>query len=152
MVITVSDRASRGEYADRSGPAVAEEIRRVLPECSVQIEVVPDGIQPVQEAFRRHPDADWILTTGGTGPGPRDFTPEATRAYVDRPVEGIAEHLRARSLEETPHAVFSRGTAGMRGRQFVVNLPGSEKGARFCAKLLAPLLEHGTAMARGEGH
>ncbi len=151
-VITVSDRAYAGVYADRSGPAAAEEIRRALPECEVCVEVVPDGVEPLLAAFARHPDADWILTTGGTGPGPRDFTPEATRAFVDRPADGIAEYLRMRSLEETPHAVFSRATAGLKGRQFVVNLPGSEKGARFCARLLAPLLAHGAAMARGESH
>ena len=152
VVITVSDRVARGEYVDRSGPAVAEEIQRVLPDCSVQIEIVPDGVESVQQAFLRHPEADWILTTGGTGPGPRDHTPEATNLYIDRPVYGIAEYLRARSIEETPNAVFSRAIAGLRGRQFIINLPGSEKGARFCAKLLAPLLEHGTRMAHGESH
>jgi molybdenum cofactor synthesis domain-containing protein len=95
---------------------------------------------------------DWILTTGGTGPAPRDRTPEASRAFCDREMSGIAEYLRSRSLEETPNAVFSRSYAGMRGPVYVVNLPGSERAARFCAALLAPLLVNGTRMARGEGH
>lgn len=151
-VITVSDRASRGEYDDRSGPAIIETLDRLLPGIEWEREIVPDGVQTVYDALCRHPDADWIITTGGTGPSVRDQTPEATLQYCDRTVPGLAEYLRARSLEQTPFAVFSRGVAGMRGTQYVVNVPGSIKGAIFHAELLAPLLEHGTAMARGEGH
>lgn len=151
-VITVSDRASAGVYADRSGPAVVEVLRAALPGAGIATEIVPDGDESVLAALGRHPDADWILTTGGTGPAPRDRTPEATRAYCDRAMPGIADYLRSRSLEETPNAVFSRGEAGMRGFQYVVNFPGSEKAARFCAAVLAPLMEHGLKMARGEGH
>ncbi len=151
-VITVSDRASTGVYADRSGPAVLQVLRAALPGAELESEVVPDGEDSVGAALARHPDADWILTTGGTGPAPRDQTPEATRAYCDRAMSGIADWLRARSLEETPNAVFSRGEAGMKGRQYVVNFPGSEKAARFCASVLAPLMEHGLEMAHGEGH
>jgi molybdopterin adenylyltransferase len=151
-VITVSDRASKGVYADRSGPAVEEILAALLPGLALEREVVPDERPEILAALGRHPRADWILTTGGTGPAPRDVTPEATREYCDREMPGIAEHLRAKSLEQTPNAVFSRGTAGMRGAQYVVNFPGSEKAARLCARVLAPLLEHGAAMARGEGH
>ncbi len=151
-VVTVSDRAAAGVYADRSGPAIEECLRAALPEAEIEREVVPDGESSVLAALGRHPDADWIITTGGTGPSPRDRTPEATRAYCDRAMPGIAEYLRLRSLEETPNSVFSRGEAGMRGMQYVVNFPGSERAARFCAALLAPLLEHGVKMARGEGH
>ena len=151
-VITVSDRASAGVYADRSGPAVVETLKSVLPGADIEAEIVPDGEESVLAALSRHPEADWILTTGGTGPAPRDRTPEATRAYCDRSMPGIADYLRSRSLEETPNAVFSRGEAGMRGLQYVVNFPGSEKAARFCAAALAPLMEHGRKMARGEGH
>lgn len=151
-VITVSDRASAGTYADRSGPAVMEALRAALPEAGLESEIVPDGEESVLAALGRHPGADWILTTGGTGPSPRDRTPEATRAFCDRAMPGIADYLRLRSLEETPNAVFSRGEAGMRGLQYVVNFPGSEKAARFCATILAPLMEHGVKMARGEGH
>lgn len=151
-VITVSDRASRGEYEDKSGPAIMEIIRSELPDIELEYEVVPDGFALVLAALGRHPDADWILTTGGTGPAARDETPEATRAYIQKSMPGIAEYLRMRSLEETIFAVFSRGEAGMRGRQYIVNLPGSEKAARFCAKLLVPLLKHGVHMAEGGGH
>ena len=151
-VITVSDRASRGEYEDKSGPAIMEILRAELPGAELEYEVVPDGRDSVLAALCRHPDADWILTTGGTGPAPRDETPEATRAYIQKSMPGIAEYLRLKSLEETVFAVFSRGEAGMRGRQYIVNLPGSEKGARFCAKLLVPLLQHGVHMAEGGGH
>lgn len=151
-VITVSDRASRGEYEDLSGPAVVAEIRQAFADAVIETEIVPDGEDSVLAALERHPDSDWILTTGGSGTSPRDRTPEATRAYVDRTVPGLAEYLRQRSLEETPFAVFSRAEAGLRGAQYVVNLPGSCKGARFCARLLVPLLRHGVMMARGESH
>ena len=151
-VITVSDRASRGEYEDKSGPAILEIIKSELPDTELAYEVVPDGFTPVLMALQRHTDADWILTTGGTGPAPRDETPEATRAYINKSLPGIAEYLRMKSLEETPFAIFSRGEAGMRDRQYVVNLPGSEKGARFCTRLLVPLLKHGLDMAKGCGH
>jgi len=96
--------------------------------------------------------ADWILTTGGTGPAPRDRTPEAASAFCDRELPGIAEYLRSESLKETSNAVFSRLYAGMRGYVYVVNLPGSERAARFCANLIAPLMEHGINMAKGAGH
>jgi molybdopterin adenylyltransferase len=151
-VITVSDRASKGIYEDRSGPAIEVVLRELLPGVEVERDLVPDEKKDIISAFERHPTADWILTTGGTGPSPRDVTPEATMEWRDRAMPGIADWLRTKSLEETPHAVFSRGEAGMRGRQYVVNFPGSERAARSCAAWLAPLLEHGIKMARGEGH
>ena len=153
-VVTVSDRASAGVYADASGPAIEETLREILPGAEILRSIVSDGKEPVLAALERQAEdgADWILTTGGTGPAPRDLTPEATRAFCDREMPGIAEYLRAKSLEETPNAVFSRQYSGMRGAVFVVNLPGSERAARFCARLLAPLMEHGRRMARGEGH
>jgi molybdopterin adenylyltransferase len=139
-------------YADRSGPAIEEVLLAAVPGAEISRELVPDERGEILAALARHPEAEWILTTGGTGPSPRDVTPEATREHCDRLLPGIAEHLRTRSLEQTPTAVFSRGEAGMRRAQYVVNFPGSEKGARFCAQVLAPLMEHGSAMARGEGH
>ena len=151
-VITVSDRASAGVYADRSGPAIEDVLRKALPGLELERLLVSDDRGRIAEALAASGSADWIITTGGTGPAPRDVTPEATRDFCDRDMPGIADYLRATSLEETPNAVFSRGYAGMRGSQYVVNFPGSEKAARFCASVLAPLLEHGSAMARGEGH
>ena len=151
-VVTVSDRASRGIYSDRSGPAIEELLLAAIPGAAIEREIVSDERGEILEAFARHPDAEWILTTGGTGPSPRDLAPEATREYCDRLLPGIADYLRARSLEQTPMAVFSRGEAAMRGPQYVVNFPGSETAARFCTAALAPLMAHGCAMARGEGH
>jgi len=151
-VVTVSDRASRGAYEDLSGPAIEEVLLAALPGSEFEREVVPDEVTAILAAFAAHPRAEWILTTGGTGPSKRDITPEATREFCDRSLPGIAEYLRVRSLEQTPMAAFSRAKAGMRGSQFVVNFPGSEKAARFCAAALAPLMAHGSAMARGEGH
>ncbi len=151
-VITVSDRAASGVYEDASGPAIAAVFAERCPGASLEREVVADGVDSVYGALSRHADADWIVTTGGTGPSPRDLTPEASAKYCDRAMPGIAEYLRARSLAETPFAVFSRGYAGMRGAQYVVNFPGSVKAAAFHAELLAPLLEHGVAMALGKGH
>jgi len=151
-VVTISDRASKGVYEDRSGPAIEATLRELLPPIEVERDLVPDEKPEIIAALARHPDADWIITTGGTGPSPRDVTPEATREYCDRSMPGIADFLRSKSLDETPHAVFSRGEAGMRGAQYVVNFPGSERAARSCAAWLAPLLDHGVKMARGEGH
>lgn len=151
-VVTVSDRAAAGAYEDLSGPAIAEVLRDALPGSEIEREIVPDEPPAILAAFAAHPRAEWILTTGGTGPSPRDRTPEATREFCDRSLPGIAEYLRARSLEQTPMAAFSRGEAGMRGTQFIVNFPGSERAARLCAAALAPLMAHGSAMARGEGH
>ena len=152
VVITVSDRASRGEYEDLSGPEIARIVAEASPLAEMSREVVGDDPAAIRGAFERAAEADWIITSGGTGPSPRDRTPEATRAWMDRELPGLAEALRAASLRETPFAVFSRGIAGMRGRQFIVNLPGSPAAARLCAGILAPILEHGIAMARGEGH
>jgi molybdenum cofactor synthesis domain-containing protein len=153
-VVTVSDRASRGEYEDRSGPEIERVLAEAVPGAEVSREIVSDDEAEVRAALDRAAaaGADWILSSGGTGPSPRDRVPEATRAWIDRELPGIAEALRAASLSETPFAVFSRGIAGMKGRAFVVNLPGSPAAARFGASFLAPLLEHGAAMAKGGGH
>jgi molybdopterin adenylyltransferase len=153
-VVTVSDRASRGEYEDLSGPEIERELERALGGAELTRELVPDDEEAIVAALERAAaaGADWIITTGGTGPGPRDRTPEATLAWIDRELPGIAEALRARSLAETPFAVFSRGIAGMRGARFVVNLPGSPAAARHGAAFLAGIMEHGAAMAQGEGH
>lgn len=153
-IVTVSDRASRGEYEDLSGPEIERLLALSYPTAAISREIVPDDEAEIAAALDRAAagGADWILTSGGTGPSPRDRTPEATRSWMDREMPGIAEALRAESLRETPRAVFSRAVAGMRGSSFVVNLPGSPAAARLCASYLAPLLEHGAAMARGEGH
>ncbi|TFG81395.1 MAG: MogA/MoaB family molybdenum cofactor biosynthesis protein [Spirochaetales bacterium] len=151
-VITVSDRASRGEYDDLSGPEMEAIFRDLVPGIEIAREIVPDEKPAIVASLRRFADSDWIFTTGGTGPAPRDVTPEATLEFIDRPAPGLAEYLRLESLKETSHAVFSRGIAGLRGTTYVVNAPGSVKAARLCARIFAPLLEHGVNMAHGIGH
>jgi len=151
-VITVSDRASRGEYQDLSGPEMESILKELVPGLEVRRTVVPDEKDAILAALEGQADCDWIFTTGGTGPAPRDVTPEATLAFIDREMPGLAEYLRMESLKETTHAVFSRGVAGMKGSSYVVNAPGSVKAARLCARIFAPLMEHGVKMAHGQGH
>lgn len=151
-VITISDRASRGQYEDRSGPQIVSILREASAGNEIRREIVPDEIQSIHEAFDRHTDADFILTTGGTGISSRDVTPEATRGYCERELPGIAEILRAESYKETPTAVLSRGIAGIRGNTIIVNFPGSVKAVRLCTRVLIPIMEHALSMLRGEGH
>ncbi|MFH1709176.1 MAG: MogA/MoaB family molybdenum cofactor biosynthesis protein [Planctomycetota bacterium] len=151
-VITVSDRASRGEYADRSGPAICACLHAAYPDMAIEAVIVPDEAAAIRKALDRFADRDWIITTGGTGIGPRDITPEVTAAFCDRPLPGIAEILRAESYRETPAAMLARGYAGVRGRTVVVNVPGSVKAAAFCARILTPVMAHARDMLAGKGH
>lgn len=151
-VITISDRVSRGEYEDLSGPEIEKELLARVPGAEVSRRVVPDEQERILEALEACAGADFILTTGGTGISPRDVTPEATRRFCEKELPGIAEALRAESLRETPAAMLSRGYAGLRGHTVVVNFPGSPKAARTCVRVIAPLMEHAGKMLRGEGH
>lgn len=154
-VITVSDRSARGERPDASGPALCAAVEAGGAEV-VRREVVPDdpdGLTELLTSLCTGPDApDLILTSGGTGIGPRDRTPEATAAACERLVPGIAEALRARSLTVTPHAMLSRGVAGVRGSTLIVNLPGSPGGARDGWEVVAPIAAHAASQLRGEDH
>jgi molybdopterin adenylyltransferase len=151
-VITVSDRASRGEYEDLSGPEIERAVRGAFPDAHISGMVVPDEQDRILEALEKSGPADFIITTGGTGISPRDVTPEATRRFCQRELPGLAETLRAESYRETPAAMLSRGFAGMRGASIVVNLPGSVKAVRLGMKVLLPVMEHALRMVRGEGH
>jgi len=151
-VITISDRASRGEYEDLSGPEVAKEVLARLPNAEVSRRIVPDEPERIREALEECAGADFILTTGGTGISPRDVTPEVTRGFCEKELPGIAEALRAQSVGETPSAMLSRGFAGLRGKTIVINFPGSVKAVRLCVKVIAPVMEHALSMLRGEGH
>jgi molybdenum cofactor biosynthesis protein B len=150
-VVTVSDRSSRGERPDTSGPLLASLLRELGLSVGEPV-VVPDEIDAVQEAVRAAACAyDLVVTTGGTGLSPRDITPEATRPLLDREVPGIAEALRQRGAAAVPTAVLSRGVAGTIGATLVVNLPGSTGGVRDGVAVLAPVLEHALAQLRGGG-
>jgi molybdopterin adenylyltransferase len=152
LVITISDRAFRGEYEDLSGPAVKAILEEEIEGTEVEIVIVPDEEEDILRALESGLGCAAVLTTGGTGLGPRDITPEVTARFCDRPVPGISEMLRAESLRETRNAALSRGYSGMKGRTLIVNIPGSVRGASFCAKLLAPLLVHAEGMISGGGH
>ena len=134
-VVTISDRASRGQYEDLSGPAVEAWLREtVVTPFEIVRRVIPDGIEPVRDTLLALCDeehADLILTTGGTGPAPRDETPEAMREVVTRELPGFGEQLRRASLEQTPTAILSRQLAGTRGKTLLINLPGKPGSIRF---------------------
>ena len=153
-VLTCSDRCSRGEAADASGPHVADRLREAGGEV-VETRVVPDEAEAIRAALLDWADrggVDVIITTGGTGFSGRDVTPEATLGVVDRRAPGIAELIRLEGLRKTPHACLSRGEAGLRGRTLIVNLPGSLKAVRDGMDTLVPILAHAVRMIAGEGH
>ena len=152
-IVTVSDRAHRGEREDLSGPALVEAVRAAGGDIA-HLAIVPDEIDDIQAELRRIADLGEIplvLTTGGTGLAPRDVTPEATRAVIEREVPGLAEYARAATMEHTRFAVLSRGIAGIRRRTLIINLPGSPKGACETFAVLAPLLPHALQVLAGGG-
>jgi molybdenum cofactor synthesis domain-containing protein len=153
-ILTVSDRCSRGEAEDETGPAVRDALTAAGAEV-LGIVVVSDDNERIQAELVRLSDqigADVVFTNGGTGLGPRDVTPEATEAVLHRRVPGIAEAMRVQSLRRTPTAMLSRGAAGLRGTTLIINLPGSPRGARECLEVVLPVLAHATQMIAGAGH
>ena len=151
-VITISDRASKGEYEDLSGPEIERILRSELQEAIIERCIVPDVQEDIEAAFTKYAGKSFIITTGGTGIGPRDVTPEITASYCDRMLPGIAEVLRAQSYRETPQAMLSRGAAGIKENTIIVNFPGSIKAVRLCTRVLVPVMEHAVDMIRGAGH
>ena len=145
-VVTVSDRAAAGTYEDRGGPAVTAHLeRRLEPGFSVVARLVPDEVAEISAALVELADAEGcalVLTTGGTGPAPRDVTPEATRAVLERSLPGFGERMRMVSVERVPTSILSRQEAGTRGRTLIVNLPGSPKAIVDCLDAVLPAIPH----------
>jgi molybdopterin adenylyltransferase len=145
-ILTISDRASRGEYEDVSGKAINDFLTRAVQSNWVAIvKIVPDGVDSVAAALidmTDREDCDVVLTTGGTGPAPRDLTPEGTRMVITRELEGFGELMRRVSLEQVPTAILSRQTAGTRGRFLIVNLPGRPSAIEVCLNAVFPAIPY----------
>jgi len=150
-VLTISDRCSKGLMADTAGPAVAELLAREWPQAEIRTALLnddEDAIAAALEEFIRE-DAKLVLTVGGSGLGPRDRTPEATRRVIDREAPGLAEAIRAKGAERNGYAWLSRGVAGMRGTTLIVNMPGSKRGASESLEAILTLLRHGLEVVAG---
>jgi molybdopterin adenylyltransferase len=144
-ILTVSDRASRGEYADEGGPAIRTYLAEVLAsDWEAQERIVPDDLEAIAGAIQALADAGCclVVTTGGTGPAPRDVTPEATERVCAKLLPGFGELMRKVSLEKVPTAILSRQTAGICGRALVVNLPGRPKSIRECLDAVFPAIPY----------
>ena len=155
VVITVSDACSRGEREDVSGAALLE-LLEGLGARVIEREVVPDDIEPLSLKLRAYADRDdvnLIVTTGGTGFGPRDNTPEATRAVIEREAPGLSEAMRIETRAATPMAMISRGVCGTRSGALIINLPGSPKAVRESFAVIRPVLPHVISLLEGRtGH
>ncbi len=145
-VVTISDRASRGEYEDRSGKAIIEYLEEVLiTPFEIEYRVIPDERELIEKTFIELADekgCSLILTTGGTGPAPRDVTPEATEAVCEKMLPGFGELMRQVSLKQVPTAILSRQTAGIRGSCLIVNLPGKPQSIRVCLDAVMPAIPY----------
>jgi molybdopterin adenylyltransferase len=151
-ILTISDKGSKGEREDSSGPLIQEMIKD-LPAEVTHYEIIPDEKEMIVQALKKSADqlkADLILTTGGTGMSPRDVTPDATLQVVERQVPGFAEAMRAESLKKTPHAMISRAVSGIRGSTLIVNLPGSPKSVKENLAVILPALPHALSKLKGD--
>lgn len=149
-ILTVSDKGSKGQRVDLSGPTIREMVAEIG--AVVFYEIVPDETMQISKKLIEWADGgkvDVILTNGGTGLTPRDVTPEATLAIIDKNVPGIAEIMRARSMQVTPMAMLSRAIAGLRGQCLIINLPGSPKAVKECLEPVLPAIPHAVQMIKG---
>jgi len=151
-ILTISDKGWRGQRSDESGKAIRDSLSP-LSSSVVKYEIVPDEADVIAGKLTEWADEgniDIILTTGGTGLGRRDVTPEATLSVVDKVVPGFTEVMRAETFKMTPHAILSRAVAGVRGKCLIINLPGSPKAVRECLKVVLPVIPHAVEIIKGE--
>ena len=154
VVITVSDACSRGERKDESGAALVELLKEIGARI-VATEIVPDDLEPLADKLRNYADradVNLVMTTGGTGFSPRDNTPEATRAAIQKEAPGLAEAMRIETLKQTPMSMISRGVCGLRSDTLIINLPGAPKGVRESFAVIKPVLPHAIALLAGKPH
>jgi molybdopterin adenylyltransferase len=151
-ILTISDKGSKGERTDESGPAAAEMLKAAGFD-SIKIKIVPDNIRLIADTLINWVDREklsLIVTSGGTGLSPTDFTPQAMKEVIEYEVPGITEAMRAESLKKTPHAMLSRAIAGVRGRCLIINLPGSPRGVQENLEVVLPALKHGLSKLAGD--
>ncbi|MBA3247922.1 MAG: MogA/MoaB family molybdenum cofactor biosynthesis protein [Pyrinomonadaceae bacterium] len=154
VVITSSDACARGERVDESGATLVELLTELGAEI-IATEILPDDLEPLSSTLRLYAeraDVNLILTTGGTGLAPRDNTPEATRAVIEREAPGLAEAMRSETLKGTPTAMLSRGICGVRAGTLICNLPGSPRAIRECFAVIRPILGHAITLIEGGSH
>ncbi|MBA7547200.1 Molybdopterin adenylyltransferase [subsurface metagenome] len=151
-ILTISDKGSRGEREDLSGKVIEEVVRKINGEVKYY-QIIPDEKNIIQEELVKSVDnlhLDLILTTGGTGLGKRDVTPDATLEVIEKEVPGISEIIRSESFKKTNRAILSRGMAGIRKESLIINLPGSPKGVRESLEIILDALPHGIEILRGQ--
>jgi len=149
-ILTMSDRGSRGEREDKSGPVIGELLKGIDADI-LYYEVIPDEKEIIKEKLIEYSEkVDLILTTGGTGLGPRDVTPEATMEVIERDIPGIAEIMRFEGVKKTPRAVLSRAVAGVRGKALIVNLPGSPAAVKENLSVIMDILPHAIEKIKGD--
>ncbi len=151
-ILTISDKGWRGQRCDESGPAIRDRLS-LLDNAVVRYEIIPDEMDIIISKLTEWADegnVDVILTTGGTGLGPRDVTPEATLSIVDKAVPGLTEAMRAETFKKTPFSLLSRAVAGVRGRCLIINLPGSPKAVQECLEIVLPVIPHAVEIIKGE--
>ncbi len=152
VVITLSDKGSRGEREDLSGQVIKDIVCRMGGSVENYI-LIPDDAAMLKEKlllFSSDNNCDLIITTGGTGMGPRDITPETTKEVIEKEIPGMAEAMRMESLKKTPHGMLSRAVCGMRGETLIINLPGSPKAVQECLEVIKPALPHAIQLIKGK--
>jgi len=154
VIITVSDSRASGNLADESGQTLLQLLQEMGASILAAV-IVPDDLEPLAAKLRMYadmPEVNLIMTTGGTGFSPRDNTPEATRACIERDAPGLAEAMRSETLKRTPMAMISRGVCGVRSGALIVNLPGAPNAVRECFAVIRPVLGHAVTLLAGKPH